>query len=843
MSILDKNKIIVKIVIVLIISCIVSLILAFFYEGSAKKDISQYFFQKKCNEISVGFKDVKIKGYQTEGKHFISETDDPMMEISLPDIDVSEVVIYFQNPLKDDISTGIYYNDGKNNYNEKNSFYTNATKGSTSITLKLYKKNISSLRIDLGNKKDVEFDLLNIVVNEKLGLSFKNTFSNLVENVSLRRLFYIAEIFEIILFFISLHFVFDIKQMYNWMFKKRWILAGVILLFLVLNKFHGDSLAVYDELIQPGMGSEFVQPLVGEVRKIRSDEFLVNTPNQLAATFDHKFGKYNQVARGTKTLNGINGVYLGFETIGRSPFQFMYAMLGTEYAFSFCWYAPIILSFMVALELMYIISKQNKLISVMGASLQIFSAFFMWWGFPSFLLWSQASIVCAYYFIQSNSKKKKIILGLGVAIAFANYVLTLYPAWIVPMGFVSICFLAYIIYENWIKIKEFKKFEWYVILLSGLFSAIIIISYLRLNIEYVTAIMNTVYPGKRSSTGGFSLQKIFYYVQSFLYGSKDIANASETSVFLSLFPIPFLMTLYCWMKEKKKDILTGGLLLVSTVFLIYSTCGLPSIISKVTLLNYTTPDRLIDIIGLIQIYFIVLLLTRYYNMKKLPIKTGVLFGSATAILCLFISHRYFPGYLSLKWMIVSGFVIAILCTCIMINTTEKLRNFICYCMIGISITTSINVRPISKGLDSLTSKPVANEINKIVDESKNEKWIAYGNSIMLSGYLIACGAPTINSTNIYPNLELWKKLDYHERYEQIYNRYAHVMFEFTDKDTSFNIGQTQDIMKVELSYKDLKKTDASYILAVDELDIQNQYIKLDKIYEENNCYIYKINYQ
>ncbi|MEG1137032.1 MAG: hypothetical protein RSD97_00655 [Lachnospiraceae bacterium] len=839
----NKNKTIIKTLIVLVVTCIVSLIFAFVSEGNVKTIFSQYIFRKQCPEMSINYKDVNIKGYQTKENHFISETDDPMMEISLPDVDVSRVVIYFQNPLNEDVLTRIYYNDGRDNYNEENSFFVNATKDSTSITLDLYKKNINSLRIDLGNKKDVEFDLLNIVVNEKLDLSFKNTIYNLVENLSLRRLFYKAEIFEIMMFFIGLHFVFNIKQMYNWMFKKRWILAGVILFFLVANKFHGDSLAVYDESIQPGMGSVFVQPLVGEVCKVRSDEYLVNTPNQLAATFDHKFGKYNQVARGTKTLNGISGVYLGFETIGRSPFQFMYAILGTEYAFSFCWYAPIFLGFMVALELMYIISKQNKLISVMGASLQVFSSFFMWWGFPCFLLWSQASIVCAYYFIHSNSKKKKIILGLGVAIAFANYVLTLYPAWIVPMGFVSICFLAYIIYENWIKIKEFKKFEWFVILLSGLFSAIIIISYLKLNIEYVTAIMNTVYPGKRSSTGGFCLQKIFYYVQSFLYGSKDVGNASEASVFLSLFPIPFLMTLYCWIKEKKKDILTGGLLLVSTVFLIYSTCSLPSIISKITLLNYTTPDRLIDIIGLIQIYFIVLLLTRYYNIKKLPIKIGVLFGGATAILCLFISHRYFPGYLSLKWMIVSGFVIAILCTCIMINTTEKLRNFICYCMIGISITTSINVRPISRGLDSLTSKPVANEINKIVDESKNEKWIAYGNNIRLSGYLIACGAPTINSTNIYPNLELWKKLDYHEMYEQIYNRYAHVIFEFTDKDTSFKIGQTHDLMKVELSYKDLKKTDASYILAVEELDIQNQYMKLDKIYDENNCYIYKINYQ
>ena len=154
------------------------------------------------------------------------------------------------------------------------------------------------------------------------------------------------------------HIIKKAGVLYKKLFELRWAIAGILLVFLVANRYHGESLAAYDRMIQPGMGNEYVEPIFGEERAIRSDEFLVETPNKLASVADGEFGKYNEIARGTKTLNAINGVYIGYATLGRSPFQYAYKIMGAEYAYSFCWYAPIILCFMVALEFFFIFQEE-----------------------------------------------------------------------------------------------------------------------------------------------------------------------------------------------------------------------------------------------------------------------------------------------------------------------------------------------------------------------------------------------------------------------------------------------------------------------------------------------------
>lgn len=39
------------------------------------------------------------------------------------------------------------------------------------------------------------------------------------------------------------------------------------------------------------------------------------------------------------------------------------------------------------------------------------------------------------------------------------------------------------------------------------------------------------------------------------------------------------------------------------------------------------------------------------------------------------------------------------------------------------------------------------------------------------------GASVINSTNTYPDLEKWSKIDEEGKYEDVYNRYAHINVE------------------------------------------------------------------
>ena len=53
----------------------------------------------------------------------------------------------------------------------------------------------------------------------------------------------------------------------------------------------------------------------------------------------------------------------------------------------------------------------------------------------------------------------------------------------------------------------------------------------------------------------------------------------------------------------------------------------------------------------------------------------------------------------------------------------------------------------------------------------------------------------------------------------------------------------QDQIKLNLSYKDISKTDVKYVFALQKLEINNEYITLENLYDEDGAYIYKVNYK
>lgn len=829
----------------MVVTIVLSLIFTFFMMWMIKVElpnaIYNFFFEKQCEEMVVKPNDMVFDGYSVNDGIYVSTVEDPQIELGVSVERLSNIKIEFGSELEKSLAVQVYYATGDTGYNEEYSVRGIVQAGDDKLEISIFKKDIRNIRVDIGESTDVQFELDSIIVNSPSDMNIYQKLEQNSREIQWGRFFYQWELLCLVVLFLEMHIFFNIREMYKRLFRMRWIVGGIVLAFLVINQFHGESIAIYDDVVQPGQGSQYVQPLFGEARLIRSDDFVVETPNKMASMADGEFGKYNDISRGTETLNSVNGIYIGYATIGRSPYQFVYKVLPYENAYSFCWYAPIILCYLVAIEFFYILTKKNALISILGASLQILSSFFLWWGFPGFLVGAQASIVCVYYFINTKNIWKKVLFGIGVAISFANYVLTLYPAWIVPMGYVALCFLVWIVHDNWRKIKELTLKDWGIVLVMAVFSASLIISYLMLNQEYIYAITHTLYPGKRVSSGEFALDKLFLYGQSYIYGFKSLDNPPEASVVLCFFPIPTVMAAYYWIREKKKNWLMGGLLIITFVFLIYVTVGLPDIFARITLLSNSTGNRLVDIIGIIQIYFIAIILSRYYDRSKIKLWIGLGIGILVACISVLVCRKNYPDYLSMPWILVSILIIIAGCVILVVKVPERIRNSVIVSLIVISIISSISIRPISKGLDAVTSKPVSKAIQQIVEKSPESKWIAYGDGIYVSGFSLANGAPTINSTNTYPNLDLWEKLDQEGRYEEIYNRYAHVIIKFTDEDTSFDL-LYNDQMQINLSYKDIIKTNVDYIFSLEELDVDNEFVEFQKVYDEDGAYIYRIMY-
>lgn len=201
----------------------------------------------------------------------------------------------------------------------------------------------------------------------------------------------------------------------------------------------------------------------------------------------------------------------------------------------------------------------------------------------------------------------------------------------------------------------------------------------------------------------------------------------------------------------------------------------------------------------------------------------------------------FPGYLNIAQMVFMFCIITAACVCLMIRLKEKTKTIFLIGLIGISLFTGIYVRPIIKGLAGIYSKPAAKEIEKIREEDGDAKWIAVGSGIGLPAFSTACGVPTVNSVNIYPNLELWKKLDANNEYNDVYNRYAHIDVNFTEQETSFEKIQ-EDYIRLNLSYEDIEKTEADYLLVAGDINLENEYVGFEQMYAEDGVYIYHLSY-
>lgn len=645
-----------------------------------------------------------------------------------------------------------------------------------------------------------------------------------------------CEIILLIAFFLVLHCFIDIKKLYEFVYQNRVWLAIALFIFCVANKFNGSSVSQYDNYIQPGEGSEYVSPLFGTSRSIRSDEWLVSVPRSLSAEYTD-YGKMNDIVRATETTNlSASGLYLNYSALAK-PADWGYYLFGSEYGISFVWSFRMIFGFLFSFELCMIISKKKKLLSIMGGAVIWFSSFNMWWSTVTWLIAGQAAIVFFYYFVREKRLAKRLFFGAGIAISAANFVVDLYPAWQVPAGYVYLALLIWIIIDNRDCLKNYRIKDW--ILAGGFFVFMISIigMYLYNYMDYVTAIMNTVYPGGRTYYGGFSIDKLCGYLISLTTPYTDFANPSEMGCFYGLFPFSVIVFAYALIQKKGKNLLMWCLLIPAVIMGFYCIIPLPHTIAKLTLLTFSMPKRVVDVLGYLNVLMLVAALSELREVKRMKLPVGIIFAGISTGMAFIYAYGYCDRKIKLAFLMIITLLTFILEICLVSDVNWQKKNASQAVIAGIAVITGLSVNPLTCGLDAIYSKPVAKEIKKIVENNPKAKWIGV-DSIITPDYLIACGARTYNSTNYIPNMEFWEKLDPLKKNEEVYNRYAHICITLTEEETEAELVNT-DYIQLDLNYEDLSKFDVDYILSVDELESADEN-GLQNVYSEYGMYIYKI---
>lgn len=659
-------------------------------------------------------------------------------------------------------------------------------------------------------------------------------------------------IFSIIILFAFLHVIFPIQQIYEFIYKKRYLLALIVFLYIIVMGYSGSSIGCYNDAIQPEDSNLYYTPILGIARPIRSDEWNVNTPIAVSQVIDENnpFGYYNDNLRGTLTeMFSIAASPVKDILILAKPFFIGFLLFGAEHGLAFLWYGKVIALMLISFELCMLISNKKKLVSLLGMILIVFSAATQWWNITDFVIWGGLALVLFDKFMLTNKYSIKVLCAFGIFISAISYIFILYPAWQLTYGYAFIPVFIWIIWKNRKEYKMNGK-DIFIILLVVLAIAGIGLRYYMLSKDVLKVVSSTDYPGERFELGGGGKTALFSYVYSMFFPyERNMANPCEASGMLSIFPIPMIISLLFLIRNKDRKKHFAFLipaLIISAIFSIWCLVPTNELLAKITFLYMVPGTRLVVPLGFLQIVLIIYLMGNVKEEDKIITHTNVakVLSIVLSIILLSIAIRSdVEGVMGNLKSYICGLILLAEVYLLLTINKEKSKNALIALLIPIAIITGATVNPIQKGISVLTDKPVAKKVQEIVKEDPdNNMWLAEG----LPDYYLASGAKIINSVNTYPNFELYEKIlgdkAKDENYRKIYNRYAHIYLQIIDGESTIELVQVDAIL-IKVNAETIKKMGVKYIVGTSTLEqFTKEEISFERIYEQQGILIYKVNY-
>lgn len=607
----------------------------------------------------------------------------------------------------------------------------------------------------------------------------------------------------------------------KYIYKYRYALAAVLFVLCVVFEFSGSSIGAWKKYLG-GSGEEGAEnDLLGTYREIRSDEWALNTPMAFSQYYNREgeFPYFSSTLRGTDTDAFI--VYgqpvKSWEVIFR-PFHWGYLFLPPAKGLSFFWCGRLLALLLVSFEFgMYLFHKRKSYAAVYALLLG-FSPAVQWWfainGLVEMLVMGQLALLIGIAYLRTDSCKKRFCLVFPLVLCMGGYILTFYPSWQIPLGYVYLALLiGIVIRESRPEMLAWKKD----LPLLALFLALLGVSMgsiFRKSWDTVQAVMNTAYPGNRSFHGGDALKILLNWAGNlvFPYRVPDLGttNICEGTSMFSFFPLGILAALWVLIKERKKDPMLISLLTGSAVMSLYCIVPWPSWLAKLTLFSMSQSERTVLGAGLFNL--LLFLYAAEISEKKIETKGCLVLAGVLAVLSVgWLSRQYQNLYAGMAAPFI--FLAFFLGFAIGMNALGKkgCKFLAIYSMI-IAVAGGMTVNPLHSGADDVLEDPVTQAIRQTVQEDEeNGLWIVEDMGNPYINLPIVTGAPTINCTNTYPAMERWEKLDTDGKRRDVYNRYAHIQIVLSRKKWTTFSNPTVDSMLVKLAAKDLETLEVKHI--------------------------------
>ncbi|HWN89236.1 MAG TPA: hypothetical protein VNM35_09240 [Chitinophagaceae bacterium] len=598
--------------------------------------------------------------------------------------------------------------------------------------------------------------------------------------------------------------------------KTKIFLVILLVAYLLLSslKIHTSNIANWDLFF--GMPkSESV--IAGKPRFIRMDEWMITAPGII--------GQYNAgMPIKNESFGDLNTpVIFGFpvkeiSTILR-PNLWPYFIFDVERAFAFAWNFNIFFFLVSTFLLLMLLTRNNFWLSVVGTFFIFLSGGLQWWSYyiGNYMVYLNGMFISFAYILYHKKPLTLITAGLVLIVSVYDFIFGLYPPYQVPLVYLYLfLFIGFLFQQkNFKSIKENWQLKTIVLGASLIILGVFTYHYYYLVKDTYTQMLNTVYPGRRFSTGG-NLKNGKLFAEFFGIFMTDThptspgvpaywQNICEASSFIMFFPIVFYAMGYYYFKTKKTDPLLISISIFLIIGLIYVLLGFPAFLSKVTLFSMSPDYRALPIVGVGNCF----LLICYIASSKTEIKKetiswvelGVI-AAATFVFMLVISaqiNKATDNFFTSTQVSIATALIVISYLLTRYKNFRLAKTALLILLIGMVIPNA-NVNPLTKGLAPILDNPLVVDSKEIHARDPEARWALFGNT-RLTHLLKANGINVFNCVKFVPPLKDMKVLDPTGKYDSTYNRYAWMSMNSKEVSPYFDVNWNDTVI-FRQSYED-----------------------------------------
>ena len=642
----------------------------------------------------------------------------------------------------------------------------------------------------------------------------------------------------------------------RFIFKYRYLIALVVLAICVLFELSGSSIGQWASSLPYGENDGLI---LGRSRGCRTDEYALFTGMSFAQYYDPQgsWPYFGEVMRATSTdMFMVYGQPVLDPSILLRPFQIGYLVFGLSRGLSFYWSARLIALFMASFEFGRMITGDKRALSLAYASLVALAPAVSWWfsinSLVEMLICISVIAVCFNRYVREESKKKRVLLIVTCAYVCLVFVFSIYPAWQVPLAYVLLAVIIALAVSNHGRLWRAVKADKLPLVLCVCAAVACVVAVALHSSDAILTEMNTDYPGDRIDAGGsYGLSLFRYPVALFLSFVAPSAAAGLSiglpevlTAFMDFFPLGIVLAAVNYVHSKRIDPLSVALIVVVVFLGLYIAVGFPELIAKVTLMGKSIPTRAIVAFSFANL----ILLFREIPKFSLPERVkGAGQGKKPAILAVCICVIVAVCLTALCWANEQSFMSAVKVAAVfafllivwLVVAFEKQRPFIAVC-VAAAVVSGAFVNPVQKGIDVVDQNPLITKMREISQENPDAKWV--GAVGWMSNMTLFAGVPAINSTNIYPNQELWQVLDPDGESKAEWNRYAHLPCSIVSESVGHSFTLTQlDSIAISLTLSDLDKLGVSYIVTNEKPVLHDEEMaRLTTVYVCGSFAIYEL---